>query len=320
MSACPKCQGKGGLGTFGPVNAGHMHWKMNCPLCHGSAYFHNGESWNMCDACKGKGGRGKFGPCELTNMHFVANCLKCGGGGYTSAFTPAVTTYQGGNQSYAATGYQHPAPSSPPPTQSYAASGYQQPANPYQQPPAQASYASSGYQSPAPVVGMTVHMPGFNVTLGTSSFTHAAPAAPSYHWTAAKNGSIPAGAVVGGNEADGNALFVARTQFQNGRHGGKVGSHLGGAYCGWGGRSHHFKDYEVLVAPAHNVRWVSSSGSVPPGAVLTDLVDGMPVYVARAFHNGGYHPGKTYGDYRSCNIAWGPDEVVCPNCEFLTVV
>ena len=78
---CLQCQGQGGLGTFGPVPRGHMHWKRDCPNCEGRCKTINTIP---CQVCKAKGGQGTFGPCGLLDVHFKSPCGACGGKGYTS--------------------------------------------------------------------------------------------------------------------------------------------------------------------------------------------------------------------------------------------
>ena len=78
---CPQCEGTGGLGTFGPVPRGHMHWKKECLNCNGL-----GKTINTipCPACKSKGGHGTFGPCGLMDIHFKSACGACRGQGYSA--------------------------------------------------------------------------------------------------------------------------------------------------------------------------------------------------------------------------------------------
>ncbi|MHC1688545.1 MAG: DUF3421 domain-containing protein [Methanothrix sp.] len=59
------------------------------------------------------------------------------------------------------------------------------------------------------------------------------------------------------------------------------------------------------------VQWVSASyGGIPYGAVVCGHEsDGTPLYLARAYYNGGLHPGKVRSEFGSANIAYGDDEV-----------
>ncbi len=59
------------------------------------------------------------------------------------------------------------------------------------------------------------------------------------------------------------------------------------------------------------VQWVSDSqGGIPDGAVACGQeADGAPLYLARAYYNGGLHPGKVRPEFESANIPYGGDEV-----------
>jgi hypothetical protein len=84
MSTCKKCAGKGGLGTFGPVEAGHMHWKQACNVCSGSKVS---ALQHSCQMCHSKGALDTWGkPCEIAprHMHFKAACPACNGVGFTA--------------------------------------------------------------------------------------------------------------------------------------------------------------------------------------------------------------------------------------------
>jgi hypothetical protein len=66
-------------------------------------------------------------------------------------------------------------------------------------------------------------------------------------WVAAAGGRIPQGAVVAGQEADGQYLYVARGVIQGGVHIGKVRPGFGAANIPYGGKERKVKTYEVLV-------------------------------------------------------------------------
>ena len=80
MHSCPLCDGKGGLGTFGPVKRGDILWKRDCPNCKGRCQTNNTLK---CIPCKGQGGQGTFGACSVMDMHFESACRHCHGNGYT---------------------------------------------------------------------------------------------------------------------------------------------------------------------------------------------------------------------------------------------
>ena len=66
-------------------------------------------------------------------------------------------------------------------------------------------------------------------------------------WIDAQNGEIPMGALVAGQEADGNPLYVARAKFGGGMHIGKVSPRFGAALIPYNGRENAVQKYQVLV-------------------------------------------------------------------------
>ncbi|KAL6072266.1 Carbohydrate-binding module family 12 protein [Balamuthia mandrillaris] len=56
--------------------------------------------------------------------------------------------------------------------------------------------------------------------------------------------------------------------------------------------------------------WVSASGgSVPSNALVAGYEsDGKPIYIGRAQHQGGVHPGKVAPHLGGCNIGYGGQE------------
>lgn len=137
-------------------------------------------------------------------------------------------------------------------------------------------------------------------------------------WVKAENGQIPDGAVVCGREADGTLLYVARANYQNGIHPGKVRKEFGAANIPYGGKEVKVNPYEVLVG---NGKWVSASnGQVPDGAIICGKeADGTPLYVARASYQGGIHPGKVRKEFGAANIPYGGQEVQVNTYEVLVV-
>lgn len=81
---CKKCHGKGGLGTFGPCEPGHMHFKVTCPVCVGSRVS---ILQHQCQLCHGKGGIDTWGkPCDASppSMHYKNACPACNAMGFTA--------------------------------------------------------------------------------------------------------------------------------------------------------------------------------------------------------------------------------------------
>lgn len=82
-ATCKKCTGKGGLGTFGPCEPSHMHFKATCNVCDGTRVT---VLQHQCPMCHGKGGIDTWGkPTDIVpqHMHFKLACPACGGKCYT---------------------------------------------------------------------------------------------------------------------------------------------------------------------------------------------------------------------------------------------
>ncbi|MBD1881581.1 MULTISPECIES: DUF3421 domain-containing protein [unclassified Coleofasciculus] len=130
------------------------------------------------------------------------------------------------------------------------------------------------------------------------------------NWVGASNGDIPPNAVIGGSES-GRRLYICRAEYNGGVHPGKVV----GNNCnfGWGGEEILAPFYEVLTAP-RNVRivWIeASNGRVPAGAIAGGIEADRDLFICRASHNKGVHPGKIVAS--NCNISWGGQEILKRN-------
>nr|KAJ3420392.1 hypothetical protein HK105_005732 [Polyrhizophydium stewartii] len=148
---------------------------------------------------------------------------------------------------------------------------------------------------------------------------------PPVAWVLATGNSIPANAIEGGREADGQPLFIARVWHENGIHVGKVArSWASGAHISFGGREvSDLRTYEILVGNPGAVRWHATSGQVSPQAIPR-LVEGgyensNPMFIAQASHNGGVHVGKAPVGHNCCYIAFGGKEIGIGNYSVLVL-
>jgi hypothetical protein len=68
-----------------------------------------------------------------------------------------------------------------------------------------------------------------------------------------------------------------------------------------------------------DIAWMrASDGQVPADAMLAGKeASGEPLYVCRAEHNEGIHPGKLREAFRGCNISWGGREYTKSSYEVL---
>lgn len=142
------------------------------------------------------------------------------------------------------------------------------------------------------------------------------PAPPQeMRWVPARNGQVPPGAVIGGQEP-GRSLPICRAKLGKGVHPGKVVEQ--NCNFGFNGREITVPVYEVLVGDAKSVRWVAGiGGSAPADAYAGGEEPGRKLFICRAPYRNGVHPGKLVG--KNCMIGWGGREIPGPKYEVLTV-
>lgn len=147
------------------------------------------------------------------------------------------------------------------------------------------------------------------------------PSAPSERytgstcWCDASGGTIPPGALEGGN--DGEPLFVGRASHEGALIPGKVKPSHAVCYVAWGGAEHGKPEYQVLCGC--NGRWVPiAGGQVPPNAVPGgETEDGEPLFVGRVHHEGTVTIGKVQASHNVCYIPYGGAEVPFNDYEIL---
>ncbi len=119
-------------------------------------------------------------------------------------------------------------------------------------------------------------------------------------WTKVVNGQTPASAMQGGSESNGTPLFIARADFQGGKHPGKAQRNANTCFISWGGEEHSVGNYEVYTGKG---RWAKVIGSIHSSAIKGGKDgDGSPLYIVRATINGTFHIGKA----RQSGNAWIP--------------
>jgi len=125
----------------------------------------------------------------------------------------------------------------------------------------------------------------------------------------------PSNSIIGGYEADGRPLYVARCAHEGGFHPGKAGPHLSGANFSYGGKELSTHNFEILVGTAKGfavLHWVQPAGvgelhklAYPVGQER----DGRPLWIARTKHGGGLHLGKAAGHLSGINFPYGGAEI-----------
>ncbi|PIL30984.1 hypothetical protein GSI_05677 [Ganoderma sinense ZZ0214-1] len=147
-------------------------------------------------------------------------------------------------------------------------------------------------------------------------------------WIYVADGSIPSSAVVGGRDAHGNLLYVARAPYyRGGIHPGKASPHSGNAFVSFGGKEIKVpftsNVVEVLVGPQASVRWAPISGRFSLGQLNGAVpvpggkeADKRVLYVVRASLHNGIHCGKVeLGGH--AHIPWGGREEFATEYEVL---
>ncbi|RVE54471.1 hypothetical protein evm_000956 [Chilo suppressalis] len=136
-------------------------------------------------------------------------------------------------------------------------------------------------------------------------------------WVDAANGQLPPGAVPGGQDCNGEPIFVARAQHEGATIPGKLVQSHGCAFVPWGGLEHSKPQYQVLVGGPNN--WVPTNGSaIPPGAFPGGASeDGETLFVGRVRHEGSLTTGKVQQSHGVCYISFGGQELGFPDYEVL---
>lgn len=111
-------------------------------------------------------------------------------------------------------------------------------------------------------------------------------------WIPSANGQVPPGALQGGQDQNGEPIYVARARHENCLIPGKLVPSHNVAYIAYGGAEHPHAQYEILVAS--NPQWVPCNGSnIPPQATPAgETREGEPLFVGRVQHEGAVTVGK----------------------------
>ena len=135
-------------------------------------------------------------------------------------------------------------------------------------------------------------------------------------------GSLPENALIGGHEADGRPLYIARACIGGGIHPGKFGHHFDGtARIGYGMEEQVAAVFDVfVVSPKERYEWVECHlNKVPQGAVVGGKeADGKELFVARDLLDGSQVPGKAAKHLiGGCMVPYGGKEVPRKTFEIL---
>jgi hypothetical protein len=131
------------------------------------------------------------------------------------------------------------------------------------------------------------------------------------------NGELPEGAVIGGVETN-RSLAVCRATYQGATHPGKVVERK--CNIGYGGKEVELKRFDVLVNKGLvELDWIKEDGGIPKNAIKAGEEKGLSLYVGRAYHEKGTHPGKVFkvGKNSICNFGYAGKEITQNSYEVL---
>lgn len=155
-----------------------------------------------------------------------------------------------------------------------------------------------------------------------------------FEWVSSSDGHVPAGGVCAGNQS-GEAMYIGRAQIGESLMTGKIHPSDGCIYVPFDGAEHKICQYEALirsrrckwnpilqlpenfcfnssVLKTDIATWVSSSihAALPNGAVVGGHdVDGSPIYVGRAWHEGDHLPAKVIPSKQAAYVSYDGSEI-----------
>uniref|UniRef100_A0A0A9YIM4 Natterin-3 n=1 Tax=Lygus hesperus TaxID=30085 RepID=A0A0A9YIM4_LYGHE len=140
-------------------------------------------------------------------------------------------------------------------------------------------------------------------------------------WLSMSKGRIPDNnAVRGGQDSDGCALYIGRTNHNGDVLPCKINPRRGFAYFSYAGREISVENYEALASKT--VGWQrASGGQLPDRAIrIGQTAEGEPLYVGRAVHEGFLTPGKFHPSHRCVYVPYNGREHRYDNYEVMVMV
>ncbi|RWS21267.1 uncharacterized protein B4U80_05885 [Leptotrombidium deliense] len=139
-----------------------------------------------------------------------------------------------------------------------------------------------------------------------------------WQWIDAGNGYIPDGAVPGGEDVNGEPLFVGRVIQAGDTLPGKIVPSHGVCYVAYGGAEHAHNNYQVLVSN-YGLKWKhAKDGHVKKRAIMGGCTaDGEPLFIGRAYHDGSLVIGKVHPSHGTLYFPFGGQEHSADHYEVL---
>uniref|UniRef100_A0A182NM71 DUF3421 domain-containing protein n=1 Tax=Anopheles dirus TaxID=7168 RepID=A0A182NM71_9DIPT len=132
-------------------------------------------------------------------------------------------------------------------------------------------------------------------------------------------GPFPPNMVRAGVDCDGEVIYVGRAFHEGDMVPAKVIPTKNVAFVCHGGEEVLKEDFEVLRYGAF-VWEYASNGAVPETAMrVGQTVEGEPLYMGRAIHNGSQTPGKVHPSHGCCYLPFDGAEVSVTDYEVLCV-
>ncbi|RWS10197.1 uncharacterized protein B4U79_06805 [Dinothrombium tinctorium] len=130
-----------------------------------------------------------------------------------------------------------------------------------------------------------------------------------WQWFPTSDGYLPENAVIGGEDINGEPLFVGRAIQAGDTIPGKVVPSHGVCYVSYGGREHAHREYQVLVSN-RELKWKKAKeGKVKKRAIPAGLCeDGELLFVGRAFHDNSLVIGKVHPSHGVLYFPFGGQE------------
>ncbi|KAJ6225050.1 hypothetical protein RDWZM_003595 [Blomia tropicalis] len=141
-------------------------------------------------------------------------------------------------------------------------------------------------------------------------------------WQRGSNGFVSDDAVIGGNDVNGERIFVGRVHHGGDLIPGKIVPSHGVLYVPYAGDEHSHREYEFLVKPNYgDYMWTNTAdGDVPGNAVMGgNTSDGENLFIGRAFYEGSWVVGKVHPSHRVLYVPFGGKEVSISDYEILCV-
>lgn len=146
---------------------------------------------------------------------------------------------------------------------------------------------------------------------------------PIVKWESAHGGWVPHGrAVVGGQDVNGEPLYVGRALCGGDVLPGKIVQSHSTCYVPWAQKEHAVKDYQVLATSGEaQLEWLpAADGFVPCGAIEGGRTGtGEKLFVGRAHHQGSHVIGKVHPAHKVLYIPFDGKEVPLNTYEVLCV-